>query len=68
MERETGNPARSRVRLHHTFRHSLAEGRRGLAQGYHRILDLLFSHGRLDFLYEALEGAQRRTVTVVPFN
>ena len=24
------------------------------------------SHGRLDFLYEALEGTQRRTVTVVP--
>lgn len=68
MERETGNPARSRVRLHDTFCHSLAEGRRGLAQGYRRILDLLFSHGRLDFLYEALEGAQRRTVTVVPFN
>ena len=66
MEREASNPARGRVRFHHTFRHSLAEGRRGLAQGYLCILDLLFSHGRLDFLYEALEGTQRRTVTVVP--
>ena len=65
MEREASNPARGRVRFHHTFRHSLAEGRRGLAQGYLCILDLLFSHGRLDFLYEALEGTQRRTVTVV---
>ena len=68
MERETSNPARGRVRFHHTFRHGLAEGRRGLTQGYRRILDLLLSHGRLDFLYEALEGAQRRTVTVVPLN
>ena len=66
MEREASNPARGRVRFHHTFRHGLAEGRRGLAQGYLRILDLLLSHGRLDFLYEALEGTQRRTVTVVP--
>jgi len=68
MEREASNPARCRVRLHHTFRYSLAKGRRGLAQGYLRILDLLFSHGRLDFLYEALEGTQRRTVAVVPFH
>ena len=66
MECETSNPARGRVWFHHTFRHSLAEGRRGLAQGYRRILDLLLSHGRLDFLYETLEGTQRRTVTVVP--
>ena len=66
MEREARNPARCRVRFHHTFCHSLAKGRRGLAQGYRRILDLLLSHGRLDFLYEALEGTQRRTVTVVP--
>ena len=65
MEREASNPARCRVRLHHTFRHSFAKGRRGLAQGYLSILDLLFSHGRLDFLYEALEGTQRRTITVV---
>lgn len=68
MERETSNPARGRVRFHHTFRHGLAEGRRGLTQGYRRILDFLLSHGRLDFLYEALEGTQRRTVTVMPFN
>jgi len=68
MEREASNPARCRVRFHHTFCHSLAKGRRGLAQGYLRILDLLFSHGRLDFLYEALEGTQRRTVTVVPLH
>ena len=66
MERKTSNSARGCVRFHHTFRHSLAEGRRGMAQGYLRILDVLFSHGRLDFLYEALEGTQRRTVTVVP--
>ena len=66
MEREASNPARGRIGFHHTFRHSLAEGRRGMAQGYLRILDVLFSHGRLDFLYEALEGTQRRTVTVVP--
>ena len=66
MERKTSNPARGRVRFHHTFRHSLAEGRRGLAQGYRRILDILLSYGRLDFLYETLEGTQRRTVTVVP--
>ena len=54
MEREASNPARGRVGFHHTFCHGLAEGRRGYAQGYRRILDLLFSHGRLDFLYEAL--------------
>ena len=68
MERETSNPARGRVRFHHTFRHSLAEGRRGLAQGYRRILDLLLSHGRLDFLYEALEGTQRRAIAIVPLH
>ena len=68
MEREASNPARGRIRFHHTFRHGLAESRRGLAQGYLRILDLLFSHGRLDFLDEALEGTQRRTVTVVPLD
>jgi len=68
MEREASNPARCRVRFHHTFCHSLAKGRRGLAQGYLRILDFLLSHGRLDFLYEALEGTQRRTVTVVPLH
>lgn len=68
MEREASNPARGRVRFHHTFRHSLAEGRRGLAQGYLRILDFLLSHGRLDFLHEALEGTQRRTVTAVPLH
>ena len=68
MEREASNPARGRIGFHHTFRHGLAEGRRGMAQGYLRILDVLFSHGRLDFLYEALEGTQRRTVTVVPFH
>jgi len=67
VERKASNPARSRVRFHHTLRHGLAEGRRGLAQGYLRIFNLLRSHGRLDFLYEALEGTQRRTVTVVPF-
>jgi len=33
---------------------AFAEGRRGMTQGHSRILDLLFSHGRLDFLYEAL--------------
>ena len=68
MEREASNPARGRVGFHHTFRHSLAEGRRGFAQGYIRILDLLLGHGRLDFLDEALEGTQRRTVTVVPLH
>ena len=68
MECETSNPARGRVWFHHTFRHSLAEGRRGLAQGYRRILDLLLSHGRLDFLDQALEGTQRRPVTVVPLD
>ena len=68
MKRETSNPARGRVRFHHTFRDSLAKGRRGLAQGYLRILDLFLSHGCLDFLYEALEGTQGRTVTVVPLH
>ena len=68
MEREASNLARGCIGFHHTFRHSFAKGRRGLAQGYLRVLDLLFSHGRLDFLYEALEGTQRRTVTVVPFH
>ena len=68
MEREASNPARGRVRFHHTLCHGLAEGRRGLAQGCLRILDLLLSHGRLDFLYEALEGTQRRAVTVVPLH
>ena len=65
MEREASNPARSRVRFHHTLCHGLAEGRRGLAQGYLRILDFLLSHGRLDFLYEALEGTQRRAIASV---
>lgn len=68
MEREASNPARGRVRFHHTFRHSLTKGGRGLAQGYLRILDLLFSYGRLDFLYEAFESTQGRTVTVVPLH
>jgi len=68
MERQASNPSRSRIRFHHTLRHGLAEGRRGLAQGYLRILDLLLGHGRLDFLHEALEGTQRRTITVVPFH
>ena len=65
MEREASNPARGRIWFHHTLCHSLAEGRRGLAQGYRRILDLLLSHGCLDFLYEALEGTQRRTVSSI---
>ena len=68
MEREASNSARGRVRFHHTFRHGLTESRSGLAQGYFRILDLLLSHGRLDFLDEALEGTQRRPVTVVPLD
>ena len=68
MERETSNPARGRVRFHHTFGHSLAECRRGLAEGYLRILDLLFSDGRLDLLDEALESTQSRMVTVVPLH
>ena len=68
MEREASNPARGRVRFHHTFRHSLAKGRRGLTQGYRSLLDLFLCHGRLDFLYEALEGTQRRTVTGVPLH
>ena len=68
MEREAANAARGRIRLHHTFRHGLTEGRRGLAQRDFRILDLLLSHGRLDFLDEALKGAQRRTVSVAPLD
>ena len=68
MERQAGNPARSRIRLHHTFCHSLTKGRRSQAQGYLRILDLLFGHGRLDFLDEAFKGAQRRPVTVMPLD
>ena len=68
MEREAANAARGRIRFHHTFCHGLTEGRRGLAQGDFRILDLLFSHGCLDFLDEALEGTQRRTVTVAPLD
>ena len=68
MEREASNPARGRIGFHHTFRHSLAEGRRGLTQGYRRILDLFLCHGRLDFLDETLEGAQCRAVTVVPLH
>ena len=68
MEREASNPARGRVWFHHTFRHSLAEGRRGFAQGDCRILDLFFSHGRLDFLYEALERTQRRAISIVPLH
>ena len=65
MERKAADPARGRIRFHHTLCHGLAEGRRGLAQGCFRILDFLLGHSRLDFLYEALEGTQRRTVTVV---
>lgn len=68
MEREASNSARGRVRFHHTFRHGLAEGRRSLAQGYLRVLNLFLSHGRLDFLDQALEGTQRRPVTVVPLD
>lgn len=68
MERESADAARGRIRFHYTFCHGLTEGRCGLAQGYFRILDLLFSHGCLDFLDEALEGAQRRTVTVAPLD
>ena len=68
MERQASDPTRSRIRFHHTLRHGLAEGRRGLTQGYRRILDLFLSHGRLDFLYEALEGTQRCMVTVVPLH
>src|ERR1041385_8639411 len=62
---ETRNPARGRVRFHHTFCHSLAEGRRGLSQGYLRILELLLSYGRLDFLDEALECTESRMIKVV---
>jgi hypothetical protein len=66
VEREATNPAGGRVRLHHTLRHSLAKGRRGKAERYICILNLFFGHGCLDFLDEGLEGAQRRSVTVVP--
>ena len=68
MECETSNPARGRVWFHHTFRHGLTEGRRGLAQGYRRILDLLLGHSRLNFLDEAFEGTQRRMITGVPLH
>ena len=65
---ESSNPARSRIRFHDTFRHGLAEGRRSLAQGCLGILDLLLGHSRLNFLDEALEGAQRRMVTGMPLH
>ena len=65
MACKASNPARSRVWFHYTLRHSLTEGRRGLAQGHLRVLDFLLGHGRLDFLDEAFEGAQRRMVTGV---
>ncbi len=65
MERQASNPTRSRIWFHHTLRHGLAESRSGLTQGYRCILDLFLGHGRLDFLYETLEGTQRRTVTIV---
>ena len=68
MECEASNPARGRVRFHHTFGYGLAEGRRGLAQGYLRILDLLLSYGRLDFLYYAFYITKGRTVKVLPLN
>jgi len=68
MERQASNAARSRIRFHYTLRHGLAEGRRGLAQGHRRILNLFLGHGRLDFLDEALESTERRTVTVVPLH
>ncbi len=68
MEREASYPARGRVGLYHTLRHGFAEGRRGETQGHRRILDLLLGHGRLDFLDEGLEGAQRGTVTVMPLH
>jgi hypothetical protein len=56
VEREASNPARSRIGFHHTFRHSLAEGRRGMAQGYLRILDVLFSHGAWTFFTRLLRA------------
>ena len=66
MERKASDATRSRIRFHHTLRHGLTEGRRGLAQGYRRLLDLFLSHGRLDLLDEALKGTERRTVTIMP--
>ena len=68
MERQASNATRSGIGFHHTLRHGLAKGRRGLTQGYRRILDLFLCHGRLDFLDETLEGAQCRAVTVVPLH
>ena len=68
MARQASDTARSRIWFHHTLRYGLAEGRRGLTQGYRRILDLFLCHGRLDFLDETLEGAQCRAVTVVPLH
>ena len=68
MERQASNPARSGIRFHHALRHGLAEGRRGLTQGFRRIFELFLGHSCLDFLDEALEGTQRRMVTVVPLH
>ena len=68
MERQASNPTRSRIWFHHTFGHSLAECRRGLAEGYLRILDLLVGDSRLDLLDKALQSTQRCTVTVVPLH
>ncbi len=56
MERQASNPTRSGIGFHHTLRHGLAKGRGGLTQRCRRLLDLFLSHGRLDFLDEALEG------------
>src|ERR1041385_8523852 len=64
----TSHPARGRVRFHPPCCHSLAEGRRGLAQGYLRILELFLSYGRLDFLDETLECTESRMITVVPLH
>jgi hypothetical protein len=66
VKREASNPSRGRIRFQYTFRHSLAQGRRGLVQRDFCILDLFFSYGRLDLLYKALESTQRRMITVVP--
>lgn len=68
MERQASNATRSRIGFHHTLCHGLAKGRRGLTQGCRRLFDLLLGHGRLDFLDEALERAQSRTVTVMPLD
>ena len=68
MEGEPSNPARSRVRFHHTLRHGFAEGRRGEAQRGLGILDFLFCHCRLHFLHEALQSAHRPMVTGVPLH